>query len=68
MSQETKDFIETIETSKEKDLISIGSSLKLCLVAEGEAGLQLQKYEDGAFSKHLYNKENLLNGWFVVQS
>ena len=91
MSQETKDFIEAIETSKEKELVSIGSSLKLCLVAEGEAdiyprlgptmewdtgaahaivseaGLQLQKYEDGVFSKHLYNKENLLNGWFVVQ-
>ncbi|MCF6299367.1 MAG: hypothetical protein L3J01_05760 [Thiomicrorhabdus sp.] len=32
-----------------------------------EAGIQLQTYENGVYSKHLYNKENLLNGWFVVQ-
>jgi len=90
MSQETKDFVDGIETNKEKELVSIGSSLKVCLVAEGEAdiyprlgptmewdtgaahaivngaGMQLQKYENECYSKHAYNKENLLNGWFIV--
>lgn len=37
MSEETKQFIEGIETNKNKELVSIGSSLKICLVAEGEA-------------------------------
>ncbi|WP_029406891.1 3'(2'),5'-bisphosphate nucleotidase CysQ [Thiomicrorhabdus sp. Milos-T2] len=90
MSQETKDFIDAIETNKEKELVSIGSSLKICLVAEGEAdiyprlgptmewdtgaahaivseaGMQLQKYGDEIYSTHIYNKENLLNDWFIV--
>ena len=39
MSIETKDFIEAIDTDKEKEVISIGSSLKICLVAEGEANI-----------------------------
>ena len=39
MSDETQEFIDAIDTSKEKDLISIGSSLKICLVAEGEADI-----------------------------
>jgi 3'-phosphoadenosine 5'-phosphosulfate (PAPS) 3'-phosphatase len=39
MSDETKAFIENIRTHKEKETISIGSSLKICLVAEGEADL-----------------------------
>jgi len=39
MSSETKDFIEAIDTDKEKVIISIGSSLKICLVAEGEANI-----------------------------
>ncbi len=39
MSNETKVFIEAIETDKEKELVSIGSSLKICLVAEGEADI-----------------------------
>lgn len=91
MSGETKAFIDAIETNKEKELVSIGSSLKICLVAEGEAdiyprlgptmewdtgaahaivseaGMQLHKYEEGLVEKHFYNKENLLNKWFVVQ-
>ena len=36
MSDETREFIENIETDKTKELVSIGSSLKICLVAEGE--------------------------------
>jgi len=39
MSDETQAFIDAIDTSKEKELISIGSSLKICLVAEGEADI-----------------------------
>ena len=39
MSNETQIFIDTIETNKKKELISIGSSLKICLVAEGEADI-----------------------------
>ena len=90
MSDETQAFIDAIDTDKEKELISIGSSLKICLVAEGEAdiyprlgptmewdtgaahavvsesGRNLMKYKDGKYSKHEYNKEELLNQWFVV--
>ncbi|WP_428087120.1 3'(2'),5'-bisphosphate nucleotidase CysQ [Candidatus Thioglobus sp.] len=39
MSDETQTFIDAIDTDKEKELISIGSSLKICLVAEGEADI-----------------------------
>jgi len=39
MSDETQKFIDDIETNKEKELVSIGSSLKICLVAEGEADI-----------------------------
>lgn len=93
MSSETKDFIEAIDTDKEKVIVSIGSSLKICLVAEGEANIYprlgptmewdtaaahaivnesnglFNKYKDnGAYQQHLYNKKNLLNDWFVVES
>jgi len=90
MSDETQAFIDDIDTDKEKELISIGSSLKICLVAEGgadiyprlgptmewdtgaahavisESGKNLQKYENGEYSKHKYNKEDLLNQWFIA--
>jgi 3'(2'), 5'-bisphosphate nucleotidase len=39
MSDETQAFIDAIDTDKEKELIAIGSSLKICLVAEGEADI-----------------------------
>jgi 3'(2'), 5'-bisphosphate nucleotidase len=39
MSDETQAFIDVIDTNKEKELVSIGSSLKICLVAEGEADI-----------------------------
>jgi len=93
MSSETRDFIEAIDTKKEKVIISIGSSLKICLVAEGEANIYprlgptmewdtaaahaivnesnglFNKYIDnGVYQQHLYNKKNLLNDWFVVES
>lgn len=39
MSDETKQFVDAIKTDREKELISIGSSLKICLVAEGKADI-----------------------------
>ena len=39
MSDETQAFIDAIDIDKEKELISIGSSLKICLVAEGKADI-----------------------------
>jgi 3'(2'), 5'-bisphosphate nucleotidase len=90
MSDETQAFIDAIDIQKEKDLTSIGSSLKICLVAEGEAdiyprlgstmewdtgaahavvnesGKSLEKYMNGKHSKHKYNKNKLLNDWFIV--
>ena len=90
MSAETKDFIDSIDTDKEKVVVSIGSSLKICLVAEGEVNIYprlgptmewdtaaahaIVNESDGSFYKykdqgnHYYNKENLLNDWFVVES
>jgi 3'(2'), 5'-bisphosphate nucleotidase len=88
-SGETQKYIDTIKTSKEKELITIGSSLKLCLVAEGiadiyprlaptmewdtaaahaivlESGRDVLQFESG--ESVLYNKENLLNPWFIVK-
>jgi 3'(2'), 5'-bisphosphate nucleotidase len=90
MSNETKVFINNIMTDKEIEVISIGSSLKICKVAEGEAdiyprlgptmewdtgaahaivieaGKSLQTYKNGKYSKHKYNKEELLNEWFIA--
>jgi len=39
LSTETKQFINNIKTSKEKVIISKGSSLKLCMIASGEADI-----------------------------
>ena len=39
LNEETKKFIDSIKTDKQKEFISIGSSLKLCLVAEGKADI-----------------------------
>jgi 3'(2'), 5'-bisphosphate nucleotidase len=90
MSDETQAFIDAIDTQKEKELISIGSSLKICLVAEGEADIyprlsptmewdtgaahaitlesdiRLEKFKNKRYLKHLYNKQNILNAYFVV--
>jgi 3'(2'), 5'-bisphosphate nucleotidase len=93
MSDETQQFIEAIETDKTKELVSIGSSLKICLIAEGEAdvypriaptmewdtaaahavvlesGMNMCRYEAGVVSNQLaYNKQNLLNPFFVVST
>lgn len=74
---------------REVELITSGSSLKFCLVAEGKADLYPRTgptYEWDTAAGHaivlesgksvydfdsgeplLYNKENLLNGWFIVR-
>lgn len=89
LSQETQDFIDSMkQIYKEVELISKGSSLKLCMVAEGSAnvyprfaptmewdtaaghavcriaGYQVNEYPVGTPLR--YNKENLLNPWFIV--
>ncbi len=87
---ETDAFIENKKKEYgEVELISAGSSLKLCLVAEGKAqvyprlaptmewdtaaGHAVAKYSgcrvyDYTTNNDLaYNKENLLNPWFVVE-
>jgi len=89
MSQETLDFVDRIkQAGKKVEIVSKGSSLKFCLVAEGRAdvypryaptmewdtaagqdicnaiGIQVISHETK--QPLLYNKENLLNPWFVV--
>lgn len=89
LSEETKAFIETVKKERGKvDIKSIGSSLKLCLVAEGSAdtyprfgptmewdtaaGHAVVVAAGGSIeqiiqkSPLIYNKENLLNPWFIV--
>ena len=89
MSQETQEYINSIKTTKEKELVSMGSSLKLCLVAEGQADcypriaptmewdtaaahaivLEAGKkvYQFSNQKELVYNKENLLNPYFIVR-
>jgi 3'(2'), 5'-bisphosphate nucleotidase len=88
LSDETKEFISNLDT-KEVEQVSIGSSLKLCMVAEGVADLyprlaptmewdtaaadaivreaQKMTYQLDKNTPLVYNKENLLNPWFVVR-
>jgi 3'(2'), 5'-bisphosphate nucleotidase len=89
MSQETLDFVDSLKASgKEVQIVSKGSSLKFCLVAEGNADIYprfapTMEWDTAAgqaicnavgvdvISKEtnqplLYNKENLLNPWFIV--
>lgn len=89
-SQETESFIKTKELENEDvEIISIGSSLKLCLIAERKADIYPRfaptcewdiaagnaiiigaggKVVDANSEKELtYNKENLLNPWFIAQ-
>ena len=90
MNEATENFVDSLkEPSVHVDIVSKGSSLKFCLVAEGKAdvyprfaptmewdtaagqaiceavGLKVTSKEtDGPL---LYNKENLLNPWFIVE-
>lgn len=89
-SKETDDFIEKLKKKYgQLEMVSMGSSLKICLVAEGvaniyprfaptmewdtaaghaivkEAGKEIFDHTTGEPMK--YNKENLLNNWFIVK-
>jgi 3'(2'), 5'-bisphosphate nucleotidase len=90
LSEETEMFIDGLRTvNKDLEFISSGSSIKLCLVAEGAAdvyprfaptmewdtaagqaiceiaGKKVIDYKTN--TSLLYNKEDLLNNWFIVQ-
>lgn len=90
LTPETEAYIATLkEKHAHVDLISSGSSLKICLVAEGKAdeyprfaptmewdtaaghaiakaaGMEICRTEDG--KPLIYNKEDLLNPWFIVK-
>lgn len=89
-NQETADFVKSVDTKGKKvSLVNKGSSLKLCLVATGEAdiyprlgptmewdtaaahavvrasGKNVYRVDNGRELE--YNKENLLNPYFVVR-
>ena len=89
MSEETLAFMEQLKSQgKSVEIVSKGSSLKFCLVAEGNADVYprfapTMEWDTAAgqaicnavgidvISKEtnqslLYNKENLLNPWFLV--
>jgi len=89
LSQETQEFIDKLETETIEQ-VSKGSSLKLCMVAEGVADIYprlapTMEWDTGAadaivresgkmtyqFENNqaiIYNKENLLNPWFIVKT
>ncbi len=91
MSEETEEYISTFkEKYGDIEIISKGSSLKLCMVAEGKADVYprfaptmewdtaaghaiavsagfLVTKKDGVKPLE-YNKEDLLNPWFIVKS
>ena len=89
MSPETVEYVNQVkEKYGEAEVTSIGSSLKLCLVAEGEAdvyprfaptmewdtaaGQAIVEQSGGKVvipednQPLVYNKENLLNPWFIA--
>ena len=88
LSEETQNFIDALQTEKIEQ-ISKGSSLKLCMIAEGTADVYPRlaptmewdtaaadavvresgkmTYQFDRQEPMLYNKENLLNPWFIVK-
>jgi 3'(2'), 5'-bisphosphate nucleotidase len=90
MNQETLDFVAALkDKGHEVDILSRGSSLKFCIVAEGKAdfyprfaptmewdtaagqaicnAVGIQVISEETKQPLLYNKENLLNPWFLVK-
>lgn len=90
LSDETASFLESLKEEHGKvEIISAGSSLKFCLIAEGAAdiyprfaptmewdtaaGQAIVEQAGGVVLQHgsveplQYNKENLLNPWFIVR-
>lgn len=91
MNEETSAYIKSLESQHgEAEIMSRGSSLKICMVAEGKAdvyprfaptmewdtaaGHAIAKYAGFEMVLHnqdvplQYNKEDLLNPWFIVKS
>jgi 3'(2'), 5'-bisphosphate nucleotidase len=88
LSTETQEFIDNLDT-KNIEQVSRGSSLKLCMVAEGVADIYPRlaptmewdtaaadavvrcagkmTYQFESNEPVIYNKEDLLNPWFVVK-
>jgi len=89
-NEETKAFVEALDSGGKKiSLVSKGSSLKLCMVASGEADIYPRLgptmewdtaaahavvkasgknvYRADTGEELIYNKENLLNPYFVVR-
>lgn len=88
LNEDTKSFISEIEKQTEVEIVSKGSSLKFCLVAEGKAHIYprfaptmewdtaagqaicqaagVQVIDNGTKQPLRYNKENLLNPYFLV--
>ena len=90
MSEETENFIADLRKEHpDVQLTSIGSSIKICLVAEGTADFYprfaptmewdtaaghaiaraagKEMYHDDGKTPLTYNKEDLLNPWFIVK-
>ncbi|MFW6307626.1 MAG: 3'(2'),5'-bisphosphate nucleotidase CysQ family protein [Campylobacterales bacterium] len=87
---ETDEFIDSLKLKhKDLEIVSKGSSLKLCMIASGEADIYprlaptmewdtaaahavvsqsgKRVYEYGTKKELVYNKQDLLNPWFVVE-
>ncbi|RHE95384.1 3'(2'),5'-bisphosphate nucleotidase [Bacteroides intestinalis] len=90
LTPETESYIEEMKRQHaEVELVSSGSSIKICLVAEGKANVYprfaptmewdtaaghaiaraagMEIYQAGKEEPLCYNKEDLLNPWFVVE-
>ncbi|MFT5078282.1 MAG: 3'(2'), 5'-bisphosphate nucleotidase [Saprospiraceae bacterium] len=90
LNDDTKAFVSELQKKHEVEIVSKGSSLKFCLVAEGEAHIYpryaptmewdtaaghaicqaagVQVIDVTTNEPLKYNKENLLNPYFIVQS
>ncbi len=89
MNSDTLEFIKSLKTKgKKTEIVSKGSSLKFCLIAEGLAdvyprfaptmewdtaagqaicnAVDIEVISQETSQPLLYNKENLLNPWFIV--
>jgi len=90
MNEDTTNFIDGLKTDKNIEVVSKGSSLKFCLVADGDADIYprfaptmewdtaagqaickavgLQVIDQKTGEEMLYNRENLLNNYFMVSN
>ena len=89
LNDDTKNYIAEVEKDGEVEIVSKGSSLKFCLVAEGEAHVYprfaptmewdtaagqaicqatgVEVIDMSTQKPLMYNKENLLNNYFLVR-